>query len=115
MRNARRSQTLQLVDYFGTIFDVAFDVKMILIDPKIVELKLYNNIPHLLTPVITEPKKAMQALQYCLCEMERRYAVLDSLGCRDISSYNKKIVDQKICTEKVSTNGAIISVKGMEE
>lgn len=77
------------------------DVKMILIDPKIVELKLYNNIPHLLTPVITEPKKAMQALQYCLCEMERRYAVLDSLGCRDISSYNKKIVDQKICTEKI--------------
>lgn len=77
------------------------DVKMILIDPKIVELKLYNNIPHLLTPVITEPKKAMQALQYCLCEMERRYAVLDNLGCRDISSYNKKIVDQKICTEKI--------------
>ncbi len=77
------------------------DVKMILIDPKIVELKLYNGIPHLLTPVITEPKKAMQALQYCLCEMERRYAVLDSLGCRDISNYNKKIVDQHIATEKL--------------
>ncbi|MCQ2242252.1 DNA translocase FtsK [Treponema sp.] len=77
------------------------DVKMILIDPKVVELKLYNNIPHLLTPVITEPKKAMQALQYCLCEMERRYAVLDSLGCRDISSYNKKIIDQHIATEKL--------------
>ncbi|MDO4505313.1 MAG: DNA translocase FtsK [Spirochaetales bacterium] len=77
------------------------DVKMILIDPKVVELKLYNNIPHLLTPVITESKKAMQALQYCLCEMERRYAVLDSLGCRDISSYNKKIMDQHIATEKL--------------
>ncbi|MBQ0039767.1 MAG: DNA translocase FtsK [Treponema sp.] len=77
------------------------DVKMILIDPKVVELKLYNNIPHLLTPVITESKKAMQALQYCLCEMERRYAVLDSLGCRDISSYNKKIIDQHIATEKL--------------
>ncbi|WP_407399268.1 DNA translocase FtsK [Treponema sp.] len=77
------------------------DVKMILIDPKVVELKLYNHIPHLLTPVITESKKAMQALQYCLCEMERRYAVLDSLGCRDISSYNKKIVDQHIATEKI--------------
>lgn len=77
------------------------DVKLILIDPKVVELKLYNHIPHLLTPVITEPKKAMQALQYCLCEMERRYAVLDSLGCRDISSYNKKIVDQHIATEKI--------------
>ncbi len=77
------------------------DVKMILIDPKIVELKLYNHIPHLLTPVITEPKKAMQALQYCLCEMERRYAVLDSLGCRDISNYNRKIVEQHIATEKI--------------
>lgn len=77
------------------------DVKMILIDPKVVELKLYNNIPHLLTPVITESKKAMQALQYCLCEMERRYAVLDSLGCRDISSYNRKIVEQHIATEKI--------------
>ena len=77
------------------------DVKMILIDPKVVELKLYNNIPHLLTPVITESKKAMQALQYCLCEMERRYAVLDSLGCRDISSYNRKIIEQHIATEKI--------------
>ena len=74
---------------------------MILIDPKIVELKLYNGIPHLLTPVITEPKKAMQALQYCLCEMERRYAVLDSMGCRDIANYNRKIVEQHIATEKL--------------
>ena len=77
------------------------EVKMILIDPKIVELKLYNGIPHLLTPVITEPKKAMQALQYCLCEMERRYAVLDSMGCRDIANYNRKIIEQHIATEKL--------------
>ncbi len=77
------------------------DVKMILVDPKVVELKLYNNIPHLLTPVITEPKKAIQALQWCLCEMERRYALLDSMGVRDISNYNAKIKEQKICTEKL--------------
>lgn len=77
------------------------DVKMILVDPKVVELKLYNNIPHLLTPVITEPKKAIQALQYCLCEMERRYALLDGLGVRDISSYNERIVERNICTEKL--------------
>jgi DNA segregation ATPase FtsK/SpoIIIE, S-DNA-T family len=77
------------------------DVKLILIDPKVVELKLYNNIPHLLTPVITEPKKAFQALQYCLCEMERRYALLDGLGVRDISNYNKRIIERKICTEKL--------------
>ncbi len=77
------------------------DVKMILVDPKVVELKLYNNIPHLLTPVITEPKKALQALQWCLCEMERRYALLDSMGVRDISNYNAKIKEQKICTQKL--------------
>ena len=77
------------------------EVKMILIDPKIVELKLYNDIPHLLTPVITEPKRAMQALQYCLCEMERRYALLDSMGVRDISTYNKRIVERHIATEKL--------------
>ena len=77
------------------------DVKLILVDPKVVELKLYNNIPHLLTPVITEPKKALQALQYCLCEMERRYALLDGMGVRDISNYNAKIKEQNICTEKL--------------
>ncbi len=77
------------------------DVKMILIDPKVVELKLYNDIPHLLTPVITEPKKAFQALQYCLCEMERRYALLDGMGVRDISNYNKRIIERGIATEKL--------------
>lgn len=76
-------------------------VKMILVDPKVVELKLYNDIPHLLTPVITEPKKALQALQYCLCEMERRYALLDGLGVRDISNYNKRVEERNICTEKL--------------
>ena len=77
------------------------DVKLILIDPKVVELKLYNNIPHLLTPVITDPKRAFQALQYCICEMERRYALLDSMAVRDIANYNKKIEEQNICTEKL--------------
>ena len=77
------------------------EVKMILIDPKIVELKLYNDIPHLLTPVITEPKRAMQALQYCLCEMERRYALLDHMSVRDISSYNKKIAEKGVIAEKL--------------
>ena len=55
----------------------------------------------MLTPVITEPKKAFQALQYCLCEMERRYALLDGMGVRDISSYNKRIVERKIAAEKL--------------
>lgn len=77
------------------------EVRMILIDPKVVELKLYNDIPHLLTPVITEPKKAFQALQYCLCEMERRYALLDGMGVREINSYNRRIVERDIATEKL--------------
>jgi S-DNA-T family DNA segregation ATPase FtsK/SpoIIIE len=75
------------------------ECRLILIDPKIVELKLYNDIPHLLTPVITEPKKAFQALQYCIYEMERRYACLDSMGVRDIRSYNRKIREKDIASE----------------
>jgi S-DNA-T family DNA segregation ATPase FtsK/SpoIIIE len=75
------------------------DCRLILIDPKIVELKLYNDIPHLLTPVITEPKKAFQALQYCIYEMERRYACLDSMGVRDIRSYNRRIKEKNIAQE----------------
>ena len=77
------------------------EARMLLIDPKIVELKLYNDIPHLLTPVITEPKKAFQALQYCICEMERRYSLLDSLGVRDIHSFNRKIKNRKLTVEKL--------------
>ncbi|NBB91014.1 MAG: DNA translocase FtsK [Spirochaetes bacterium] len=75
------------------------EVKMMLIDPKIVELKFYNDIPHLLTPVITDPKRAFQALQYCIYEMERRYNLLDSLGVRDISAYNEKIQKRNLATE----------------
>ena len=75
------------------------EVKLLLVDPKIVELKLYNGIGHLLTPVITEPKRALQGLQYCICEMERRYAMLDSMSVRDIKSYNKKIKREKISAE----------------
>ncbi len=74
-------------------------VKLILIDPKIVELKFYNDIPHLLTPVITDPKRAFQALQYLIYEMERRYSLLDSLGARDISGYNAKIKRKNLATE----------------
>ena len=75
------------------------EVKMMLIDPKIVELKFYNDIPHLLTPVITDPKRAFQALQYCIYEMERRYNLLDSLGVRDIGAYNEKIKKRNLATE----------------
>lgn len=77
------------------------EVKLIMIDPKIVELKFFNDIPHLLTPVITDPKKALQAIQWCLYEMERRYALLDAIGAKDIRSYNSKIEKRHIATNRL--------------
>lgn len=77
------------------------EVRLLLIDPKMVELKMYNDIPHLLTPVITEPKHSFQALQYCLYEMERRYSLLDSIGVRDILSFNKKIKEKNLTADKL--------------
>jgi DNA segregation ATPase FtsK/SpoIIIE-like protein len=75
------------------------DVRMLLIDPKVVELKPYNDVPHLLTPVISEPQKALQAIQWAVGEMERRYALLDSVAVRNIRSYNKKIKDLDLVQE----------------
>ncbi|MDO8594463.1 MAG: DNA translocase FtsK [bacterium] len=69
------------------------DMKLILIDPKRVELTLYNKIPHLLTPVITEAKKAILALKWAAKEMDRRYDILESETVRDIQSYHKTIVE----------------------
>jgi S-DNA-T family DNA segregation ATPase FtsK/SpoIIIE len=75
------------------------ECRFIMIDPKLAELKVYNDMPHLMTPVITEPKRAFQALQYCIFEMERRYSCLDSLEVRDIRAYNKWIKERGIGVE----------------
>ena len=64
------------------------DLKMILVDPKQVELSDYNGIPHLLTPVITDPNKAANALKWAVAEMNRRYSTLKAAGCRNIREYN---------------------------
>lgn len=77
------------------------EVKLLMVDPKIVELKFFNDIPHLLAPVITDPKKALQAVQWCLYEMERRYALLDAIGAKDIRSYNAKVEKRHIATNKL--------------
>lgn len=77
------------------------EVRLILVDPKIVELRVYNGIPHLLTPVITEPKKTIKALEFCLYEMERRYKLLNALAVRNIAAYNKKIVESKLARERL--------------
>ncbi len=66
------------------------DMRFIFVDPKRVELTLYNGIPHLLTPVITESKKAILALKWAATEMNRRYDILESESVRDITSYHKK-------------------------
>ncbi len=65
------------------------ELKFILVDPKRVELPLYNNIPYLLTPVITDVKKTINALKWCIVEMERRFEVLSKKGKRNIASYNE--------------------------
>ncbi|MDD3367019.1 MAG: FtsK/SpoIIIE domain-containing protein, partial [Sphaerochaetaceae bacterium] len=77
------------------------EVRLILVDPKIVELRVYNGIPHLLTPVITEPKKTIKALEFCLYEMERRYKLLNALAVRNIAAYNKKIQELKLARERL--------------
>lgn len=71
------------------------DVKLILIDPKVVELNVYNGIPHLLIPVVTEAKKARNALNWAVEEMTRRYKIFAKNNVRDIHSYNNKIKDNE--------------------
>lgn len=67
-------------------------LRFIMVDPKRVELTLYNSIPHLLTPVITDPKKAILAIKWLAKEMERRYSILETEKVRDISSYHKNVL-----------------------
>ncbi|OED42489.1 cell division protein FtsK [Chromatiales bacterium (ex Bugula neritina AB1)] len=71
----------------------ADQVRLILIDPKMLELNVYEGIPHLLAPVVTDMKEAANALRWCVGEMERRYRLMASLGVRNISGFNKKVTD----------------------
>ncbi len=71
------------------------DVRLILIDPKMLELAVYDGIPHLLTPVVTDMKEAAGALRWGVGEMERRYRLMASMGVRNISGYNRKVEEAK--------------------
>ncbi len=72
------------------------EVKLVLIDPKVVELSSYNGIPHLLTQVVTDAKKAAGALRWAVKEMENRYALFAETGVRDIARYNELAVEEKL-------------------
>ena len=69
------------------------DVRFIFIDPKMLELSVYQDIPHLLTPVVTDMKDAANALRWCVAEMERRYRLMTALGVRNLAGMNKKVLE----------------------
>jgi S-DNA-T family DNA segregation ATPase FtsK/SpoIIIE len=68
-------------------------VRLIMVDPKMLELSVYEGIPHLLTPVVTDMKQAANALRWCVAEMDRRYRLMAALGVRNIGGYNRKVKD----------------------
>lgn len=73
----------------------ARDVRLILIDPKMLEMSVYEGIPHLLAPVVTDMKQAGNALNWCVGEMERRYKLMSKMGVRNLAGYNKKLDEAK--------------------
>lgn len=83
------------------------ECKFIMIDPKMLELSVYQDIPHLLSPVVTEPQKAIAALKWVVKEMENRYRLMSNLGVRNLDGYNEKIVESvkagKVLTRTVQT------------
>jgi DNA segregation ATPase FtsK/SpoIIIE, S-DNA-T family len=79
----------------------ARDVRLILIDPKMLEMSVYEGIPHLLCPVVTDMKQASNALNWCVAEMERRYKLMSKLGVRNLAGYNKKIDDATEAGQKI--------------
>ena len=83
------------------------EVKLIMVDPKVVELSVYNGIPHLLIPVVTDPKKAAGALHWAVTEMMDRYEKFADAGVRDMKGYNAKI---KNGTMKINLNGQMVDV-----
>jgi S-DNA-T family DNA segregation ATPase FtsK/SpoIIIE len=79
----------------------ANQVRLILIDPKMLELSVYEGIPHLLAPVVTDMRQAASALNWCVAEMERRYKLMSMLGVRNLAGYNQKIRDAEKAGEKI--------------
>lgn len=78
------------------------DVRLILVDPKMLELSVYEGIPHLLTPVITDMKDASNGLRWCVGEMERRYKLMAALGVRNLAGFNRKVEDANKAGEPIA-------------
>lgn len=83
------------------------DVRIIMVDPKMLELSIYEGIPHLLLPVVTDPKKASLALGWAVREMERRYQLMANKGVRNIDGYNKKIAKEEKDKERLARLAAV--------
>lgn len=79
----------------------ASEVRMILIDPKMLELSVYEGIPHLLAPVVTDMRQAANALNWCVAEMERRYKLMSMVGVRNLAGFNQKIKEAEKAGEKI--------------
>lgn len=90
------------------------DVRMIMIDPKMLELSVYEGIPHLLTPVVTDVRDAANALRWCVAEMERRYKLMAALGVRNVGGYNRK-VEKAIEDKSPLKDPTFISEDGVEQ
>lgn len=90
------------------------DVRLIMVDPKMLELSIYEGIPHLLLPVVTNPKKAALALAWAVREMERRYKLMADKGVRNIDGYNKKVAKEEKEKEKLRAKGEMV-VEAMPE
>jgi S-DNA-T family DNA segregation ATPase FtsK/SpoIIIE len=89
------------------------DVRLLMVDPKIVELKIFNTLPHMLIPVVTEPKKVPSALKWLLAEMEQRYQIFAKVGVRNITGFNARKKPEKSELDAVPTAEAQASLEGV--
>ena len=80
----------------------AEEVRLIMVDPKMLELSVYDGIPHLLAPVVTDMKQAANALNWCVAEMERRYKLMSAMGVRNLAGFNQKLKDAEKASEKLT-------------
>jgi S-DNA-T family DNA segregation ATPase FtsK/SpoIIIE len=84
-------------------------VRLIMIDPKMLELSIYDGIPHLLTPVITDMKDAANSLRWCVAEMDRRYRLMAALGVRNLAGYNQKVTDAIKAGQPLPMPGVLVT------